>query len=169
MPGFCSYAHDFNIHDVFLFTARQSPFSSASPIFCEPQWLYSLQEALAARGYCYSWTRCFHCLCIFLGIWITIPLWLRMCWPNEPTWLIDTGDHQSSHSSSPAVNKHWIFHPPNVCLIMDHFNPVGEKKKLYKLPTRAWQCLITVPRLTSTWEGCGGCQDFQKYEMMIAF
>lgn len=44
---------------------------------------------------------------------------------------------------------------------MDHFNPVGGGD-LYKLPTRAWQCLITVPRLKSTWEGCGGCQDFQK-------
>lgn len=98
-----------------------------------------MQEALAAWGHCYSWTRCFHCLCIFLGIWITIPLWLRICWPNEPTWLIDTGDHQSSHSSSPVVNKHWIFHPPNVCLIMDHFNPVRKKKRIpYKLPDNVW-------------------------------
>lgn len=96
--------------------------------FCLSRWLNSTQEALAAWGYCYSWTRCFHCLCIFLGIWITIPQWLRICWPNEPTWLIDTGDHQSSHSSSAVVNKIWIFHPPNVCLIMDRFNPIGEKK-----------------------------------------
>lgn len=102
------------------------------------QRLYFTQEALATWGYCYSWTRCFHCLCIFLGIWITIPLWLRICWPNEPTRLIDTGDHQSSHSSSPS---HWIFRPPSVSLIMDHFNPLRKKirkKILYKLPTRAW-------------------------------
>lgn len=110
------------------FTARVKAFSL---MFCVSQWLYSTQEALAARGHCYSWTRCFHCLCIILGIWIAIPLWLWICWPNEPTWLIDTGDYQRSHSSFPVVNKHWIFYPHNVCLLMDHFNSVGGGKKIH--------------------------------------
>lgn len=128
---------------IFLlsFTVSQSP-CSAIPCHhrgCIPHrrlWLY---EAIVIHR-----PRCFHCLCIFLGIWITIPLWLRICWPNERTWLIDTGGHQHSRSSSPVVNKHWMFYLTNVCLIMDHFNPVGGAI-LQRLPIHAWRCRLTSP------------------------
>jgi len=110
-----------------------------------------LHRRLLVRGYCYSRTRCFHCLCIFSGIWITIPPWLWICWPNEPAWLIDTRDHHRSHSSSPVLNKHWMFHPPNVCSLMNRFNLVGNTF-LYKL-TRGSQCLINFSCIKSTWQG----------------
>ena len=113
-------------------------FSPPSLILCVPQRLYSSQEALRLLLFM---AKVFSLSLHILGIWITIPLWLRICWPNEPTWLIDTGDHDRSHSSSP-VNKHGIFHPPNVSLIMDHFNPVGRRKEN---PIQTANMCLTMP------------------------
>lgn len=163
MPGFCSDASDFNMYDVVLFTVSQSPCSDIlyHHSGCIPHRRLWLREAIVIHR-----PRCFHSLCIFSGIWITIPLGLRICWPNEPTWLIDTGDHQSSHSSSPVVNKHWIFYLTKACLIMDHFNLVGKKKN----PLQGANTCLTMPdhspRVLNPHKK--GEEEFQGNEMMIA-